>query len=73
MPIATIETGISAIRTAMELTRALREALKTQPLKADEVSGRIGEIYDYIDDSQTKAESSRRHESLGIRLDAGLG
>jgi hypothetical protein len=47
-----IVAGLSGLKTAADLTRTLREALKSSQLKPDEISGRIGEIYDYIVDSK---------------------
>jgi hypothetical protein len=47
-----IATGLSALKAATELTRSLRDRLKSGDVKPDEVAGRIGEIYDYIVDSK---------------------
>jgi hypothetical protein len=47
-----ILTGMSGLKTGIELLRSLREALKSGQMKPDEVAGRIGEIYDYIVDSK---------------------
>jgi hypothetical protein len=48
-----ILTGLSGLKTAADLTRMLRESLKSgQIIKGDEIAGRIGEIYDYIVDSK---------------------
>ncbi len=47
-----IATGLSGLRSAAELTRMLREGLKAGAVKPDEISGRIGEIYDHITDSK---------------------
>jgi len=47
-----LATGLSALNSSRELLRALRERLKNEDLKREEVIGRIGEIYDYIVDSK---------------------
>jgi hypothetical protein len=43
----TLASGISSIKTAVELVRILRDAAKGGNLAADELAGRIGEIYDH--------------------------
>jgi hypothetical protein len=45
-------SGLSGLRAAVELTRALRDAAKAGDIKPDEFAGRVGEIYDYIADSK---------------------
>jgi hypothetical protein len=47
-----IVTGLTGLRAAAELTRMLREGLKSGQIKGDDIAGRIGEIYDYIVDSK---------------------
>jgi hypothetical protein len=47
-----VSTGLSALSTAVGLTRALRDAIKGGQIKGDEIAGRVGEIYDYIVDSK---------------------
>jgi len=47
-----IVTGLSGLKTAADLIRALRDGLKSGQIKGDEIAGRIGEIYDYIVDSK---------------------
>lgn len=47
-----IATGISALKAAVDLTRATRDAAKAGKLTPDEFAGRVGEIYDYIIDSK---------------------
>lgn len=64
-----IGTGLSGLKTATELLRALRDGIKAGHLKADELSSRIGEIYDNIIDSKSaltdaKEEISRLQNEL---------
>jgi hypothetical protein len=47
-----IATGLSALKTSTDLLRALRDRLKSDDVKREEVIGRIGEIYDYIVESK---------------------
>src|SRR5258708_37884740 len=47
-----IASGLSALKTAADLARALRDAAKAGSLKPDEFAGRIAEVYDYISDSK---------------------
>jgi hypothetical protein len=47
-----IITGLSGLKSAAEMTKALRDGIKSGQIKADEIAGRIGEIYDYIIDSK---------------------
>src|SRR5712692_8325584 len=47
-----ILTGITGLKAAADLTRMLRDGLKSGQIKGDDVAGRIGEIYDYIVDSK---------------------
>jgi hypothetical protein len=44
--------GLSAIKTAADLTRSIRDAAKAGSLKPDEFAGRVAEVYDYIIDSK---------------------
>lgn len=48
----TIATGLTALKTATDLARSLRDRLKSDEVKGEEVIGRIGEIYDYIVESK---------------------
>jgi hypothetical protein len=64
-----IGAGLSALKTGADLTRALREGIKSGRLKPDEIASRIGEIYDSIVDSKAaladaKEEISRLHDEL---------
>lgn len=47
-----ILAGMSGLKAAADMTKALRDAIKSGQIKADEIAGRIGEIYDYIIDSK---------------------
>jgi len=47
-----IASGLSALKSAADLTRLLRDAAKADSLKQDEFAGRIAEVYDYIGDSK---------------------
>lgn len=47
-----IASGLSALKTAADLARALRDAAKAGSLSPDEFAGRIAEVYDYISDSK---------------------
>jgi Mg2+ and Co2+ transporter CorA len=47
-----IATGLTALKTATDLARSLRDRLKSGEVKAEEVIGRIAEIYDYIVESK---------------------
>lgn len=47
-----ILTGMTCLKAAAELTRMLRDGLKSGQIKGDDIAGRIGEIYDYIVDSK---------------------
>jgi len=51
MGMAAIAAGFASLRTAAELTRLTRDALKSGADPAD-LAGRIAEIYDYIIDSK---------------------
>ena len=44
--------GAAALKTAFDLTRQLRDAAKAGAIKPEEFAGRVGEIYDYINDSK---------------------
>jgi hypothetical protein len=77
-----IASGLSALKTAAELARALRDAAKAGSLKPDEFAGRIAEIYDYISDSkeallsaqesisQLRGENERLEKKLAETADA---
>jgi hypothetical protein len=47
-----IAAGASALKTAVDLARSLRDAAKRGEIKQEEFAGRVGEIYDYIIDSK---------------------
>src|SRR5580658_9457711 len=47
-----IAAGLSGLKAAGEMAKALRDGLKAGQIKPDEIAGRIGEIYDYIIDSK---------------------
>jgi len=47
-----ILAGMSGLKAAADMTRALRDGLEAGSIKQDEIAGRIGEIYDYIIDSK---------------------
>jgi hypothetical protein len=47
-----IAAGLSGLKAAAEMTKALRDGLKSGQIPVDQLSGRIGEIYDYIIDSR---------------------
>jgi hypothetical protein len=64
-----IIAGLSGIKTAADLTKMLRDGLKGGTIKADEVTGRIGEIYDYILDSKAALlEAKEEAESLQAQI-----
>ena len=48
----TITAGLSAVDAAKTLLESLRERLKSGQIKGDEIAGRIGEVYDFINDSK---------------------
>jgi hypothetical protein len=54
-----LATGLSALSAATNLTRSLRDGLKSGTIKGDEISGRIGEIYDNIVDSKDALVEAR--------------
>lgn len=54
-----IATDSSALKAATELARSLRDGLKSGAIKGDEISGRIGEIYDHIVDSKDALVEAR--------------
>lgn len=54
-----LATGLSALKAAADLTRSLRDGLKSGTIKGDEISGRIGEIYDHIVDSKDALVEAR--------------
>jgi len=47
-----LATGLSGLKTAVDLARALRDGAKAGAIEQDEFAGRVGEIYDYIIDSK---------------------
>ena len=59
-----IAAGMATLKTAFELTRSLKDGLKTGQITGEEVAGRIGEIYDYIGDS--KAALSEAKDEIQI-------
>jgi hypothetical protein len=67
-----IAAGASALKTAVDLARSLRDAAKRGEIKQEEFAGRVGEIYDYIIDSkdalvEAKDEISNLKADLGKR------
>jgi chromosome segregation ATPase len=52
-PLTAVTTALGGIKTAKDLTSSLRERLKRQDIKLDEVQARIIEILDIIQDSQS--------------------
>lgn len=52
MAITTIAAGLSGLKAAAEMTKAIRDGLRAGSIKSDEIPSRIGEIYDYIVDSK---------------------
>lgn len=71
-----IASGLSALKTAADLARALRDAAKVGSIKSDELAGRIAEVYDYISDSkqallgaqETISHLRAENESLKMKL-----
>ena len=71
-----IASGLSALKAAADLARALRDAAKVGSLKPDELAGRIAEMYDYISDSkeallstqETISELRAENEKLKAKL-----
>jgi hypothetical protein len=51
MPID-VAAGLSALKAAAQLAKALREAAKSGTVAPDEFAGRVAEIYDYVIDSK---------------------
>ena len=61
-----IVSGLAGLKTAVDLTRALRDAAKSGLLKPDEF---VGEIYDYIVDSKDSlADAKDEIQDLKNRL-----
>ena len=54
-----LATGLSALKAATDLTRSLRDGLKSGAIQGDEISGRIGEIYDHIVESKDALVEAR--------------
>jgi hypothetical protein len=73
-----IASGLAALKTASDLTRFLRDAVKSGGIKDDELSGRIGEIYDYIIDSKaalidaSEEIHNLRSQLLSLNKDANV-
>jgi hypothetical protein len=64
-----IIAGLAGLKTAVELTRDLRDAAKSGSLKSDGFAGRVAEIYDYIVDSKDAvAEAKDQIQELKSRL-----
>jgi hypothetical protein len=59
MDIATISAGLTFVNTASTLLRNLRDGLKSGEIKQDELPGRIGEIYDCLNDSKAALLDSK--------------
>jgi hypothetical protein len=65
-----LATGLSALNAATNLTRSLREKLKSGEIKGEEIIGRIGEIYDNIVDSKDALVEARDEiHQLDERID----
>ena len=60
----TIAAGLSGLKAAADLTRILRDGLKSGQITVDQLSGRIGEIYDYIINSKDHLLMPRMRSSL---------
>jgi len=56
-----IASGLSALRAAADLAKALRDGAKGGSIKADDFAGRIAEVYDYIIDSKEALSSAQEH------------
>ncbi len=66
-----IAAGLSGLKAAADLTKAMRDAAKAGTLKPDEFAGRIGEIYDYIADSKVAlVEAKDEIQKLQGQIDA---
>jgi hypothetical protein len=66
-----IVAGLSGLKAAADLTKTLRDALKSGTIKPDEIAGRIGEIYDYITDSKAAlVDAKEESEALKAELRA---
>jgi hypothetical protein len=69
-----IVSGLAGLKTAVDLTRVLRDAAKSGSLKPDEFAGRVAEIYDYIVDSKDSlSEAKDEIQDLKSRLSAVEG
>ena len=47
-----VTAGLSSLKTAADLLKLVRESLKSNEMKQDDLAGKIGEVYDYIIDSK---------------------
>ena len=66
-----IVAGLSGIKAAADLTKTLRDAIKSGTMKSDEIAGRIGEIYDYIIDSKAAlVDAKEENETLKAEVRA---
>jgi hypothetical protein len=66
-----ILAGLSGLKAAAEMTKALRDGIKVGTIGADELAGRIGEIYDYIIDSKAAlVDAKEENEALKAELKA---
>ena len=64
-----ILSGMTGLKAAADLTRMLRDGLKTGQVRGDDIAGRIGEIYDYIVDSKDDLERGQRGKTgPGMRI-----
>jgi hypothetical protein len=67
----TIAAGLSGLKAAADLTRILRDGLKSGQITVDQLSGRIGEIYDYIINSRDALVDAKDEiQSLKAQIDA---
>ena len=66
-----IVTGLSALNEAINLTRSLREKLKSNAVKSEEIAGRIEKIYNHIVHSKDALVGARAEiQYLKDRLQA---
>src|SRR5271157_6398630 len=64
-----IVAGMSGLKAAAEMTKALRDGLKRGGIRPDEIAGRIGEIYDYIIDSKAAlVDAKEENEALKAEI-----
>ena len=65
-----ISAGISALKSAADLAKTIRDGLKSGQINQSEIPGRIGEIYDYIIDSKAALlDSEEKNRDLKRRIE----